>query len=149
MVVIRVRNPDLRLPGQYPQVPLHPPVPPALLHRPVPPGPLRYQAQYLTPVRALVLDLDATDELDITSAEALGAVRADMRARHVRLGLAHLHAGPAGVLRDVDGDQDNVGWQAFPTLDAAVRWATGDGPPGALPVPREAHREAAKETPNG
>lgn len=101
------------------------------------------------PVRALVLDLDATDELDITSAEALGAIRADMRARHVRLGLAHLHAGAAGLLRDIDAGQDSVDWQAFPTLDAAVRWATGDGPPGALPAPREAPRGAAKEAPRG
>jgi MFS superfamily sulfate permease-like transporter len=79
-------------------------------------------------------DLDATDELDVTSAEALLAIAAELRARHVRLALAHLHATVADLLRRADDGRADVGWQAFPSLDAAVRWATGDTAQGAFPV---------------
>ena len=86
------------------------------------------------PVRTLVLDLDGTAELDVTSAEALLAVAAELRARHVRLGLAHLHAAAADVLRRAGESPEDAGWQAFPSLDAAVRWATGDAAQGTFPA---------------
>jgi high affinity sulfate transporter 1 len=138
------------VPGAYEDVTRHAsaqPVPGVLVVRPDAPlfyanaKPLRDAVRELMrspacPVRTLILDLDATDELDVTSAEALAAVAAEMRARHVRLGLAHLHAAAARLLREADGSRDGAGWQAFPTLDAAVRWATGESAPGAILSPR-------------
>ncbi|HEY3877708.1 MAG TPA: hypothetical protein VGM12_03840 [Trebonia sp.] len=74
-------------------------------------------------------DLDGSDELDVTSAEALAAVIADLRARHIRVGLAHLHKSAAQLLRragtlgEGSAFARDDGCQVFPNLDAAVRWA--------------------------
>ena len=67
------------------------------------------------------------------------AIAAELRARHVGLALAHLHATVADLLRRADdgrADDGRVddGWQAFPSLDAAVRWATGNTEQGAFPA---------------
>jgi high affinity sulfate transporter 1 len=145
-----VMGTDPEVPGAYADVRRNPraqPVPGVLIVRPDAPlfyanaKPLRDAVRQLTdsaaPVRALVLDLDATSELDVTSAEALAAIAAEMRARHVRLGLAHLHAAAADVLRRACGGRESAGWRAFPSLDSAVRWAAGDSAQGAvLPHPR-------------
>jgi MFS superfamily sulfate permease-like transporter len=111
--------------------------------------PLRDAVHTLTtsarePARALVLDLDGSDELDVTSAEALAAVIADLRARHIRVGLAHLHTRAAQLLRRAgtlgagSAFAHDDGCQVFPNLDAAVRWArpamSGD-PSGSAPGP--------------
>ena len=143
---------DAEVPGAYVDIRRHPRarlLPGVLVVRPDAPlfyanaQPLRDAVRRLmrssAPVRALVLDLDATDELDVTSAEALLAIAAELRARHVGLALAHLHATVADLLRRADdgrADDGRVddGWQAFPSLDAAVRWATGNPEQGAFPA---------------
>jgi len=88
------------------------------------------------PVRVLILDLDASDALDVTSAEALAAVAAELARADVRFGLAHLHAKAADLLRRSGVTEEAAGYLVFPTLDAAVRWARG----GA--VPRQAGHPA-------
>jgi MFS superfamily sulfate permease-like transporter len=150
------------VPGAYEDVNRHRgarPVPGVLVIRPDAPlfyanaKPLRDTVRVLArssgPVRAVVLDLDATDQLDVTAAEALAAVAAGLQARGIRLGLAHLHAAAASVLGQVDGDRGDAGWEAFPTLDSAVRWAAGDAAPDALPAPRQAPRAAPRGAPGG
>ena len=70
-----------------------------------------------------ILDLDGTDELDITSAEALGKLLADLDAARVRAGLAHVHAVTARML-DRSGITGKPGAVAtFPDLGSAVSWA--------------------------
>ena len=137
-------------PGGYEDVRRHPtarPAPGVLVIRPDAPlfyanaQPLRDAVQDLigapgTPVAALILDLDGTDDLDYTSAVAVSAIAADMRAKGVRFGLAHLHAKAAATLRRSaaapaaePGSQAAAALPAFATLDAAVTWARG----GAVP----------------
>jgi MFS superfamily sulfate permease-like transporter len=81
------------------------------------------RAASAVPVRALILDLDASDELDVTSAEALSAIAADMATAGVRFGLAHLHDRAARLLRRSGAVGDGSACRVFPTLDSAVRWA--------------------------
>jgi sulfate permease, SulP family len=67
------------------------------------------------PVHTLVLDLDANDELDITTAEVLAKLIRELGDRQVRVGLAHLHAPAAGMLHR-SGAMATVGAdQTFPT----------------------------------
>jgi MFS superfamily sulfate permease-like transporter len=74
-------------------------------------------------VRAVVLDLDANDELDITSSEKLAKLIGDLRDQGVRVGFAHMHAPAldmarwAGVLSEADAIP------MFETMADAVRWA--------------------------
>ncbi len=81
------------------------------------------------PAHTLILDLDANDELDITTAEALEKLAAGLYERHVRVGLAHAHATTvemmerSGILERLERDR------IFPNLDAAVAWARSDAPP--------------------
>jgi MFS superfamily sulfate permease-like transporter len=82
------------------------------------------------PVRTLILDLDASNYLDVTSAEALGAIAAELKAERVRLGLAHLHASAADLLRRSGAIAEDGGCAVFPTLDAAVRWTRAGQPAG-------------------
>jgi sulfate permease, SulP family len=80
------------------------------------------------PVHVLILDLDGTDELDITSAEALGKLLADLDTARVRVGLAHVHAVTARML-DRSGITGKPGAVAtFPDLGSAVSWARQDSP---------------------
>jgi high affinity sulfate transporter 1 len=72
--------------------------------------------------RCVVLDLDATDELDITTAEQLGKLETWLSRAGVDLCLAHAHdpllriAGAAGLLA-------GHGPHVFGTTAAAVEWA--------------------------
>jgi sulfate permease, SulP family len=132
------------VPGAYEDVRRHPrarPVPGVLIIRPDAPlfyanaKPLRDAVRRrlrssAAPVDALILDLDGSDRLDVTSAEALAAVAADLAAAGVRLGLAHLHVHAADLLRRAGADGPGAGFRAFPTLDAAVRWARPGQPAG-------------------
>jgi SulP family sulfate permease len=91
------------------------------------------------PVHVLILDLDGTDELDITSAEALGKLLADLGAARVRVGLAHVHAVTARML-DRSGITGKPGAVAtFPDLGSAVSWARQVSP-GDVTAPGERER---------
>jgi MFS superfamily sulfate permease-like transporter len=75
-------------------------------------------------IHTLILDLDANDELDITSSEALGKLLEELGGRHVRIGLAHVHATTAEMMRRA-GILDKVGTDhIFPNLEIAVTWAS-------------------------
>jgi high affinity sulfate transporter 1 len=132
------------VPGAYEDVRRHPrakPVSGVLIIRPDAPlfyanaKPLRDAVRRrlrssAAPVDTLILDLDGSDRLDVTSAEALAAVAADLATAGVRLGLAHLHVHAADLLRRAGADGPGAGFRAFPTLDAAVRWARPGQPAG-------------------
>jgi SulP family sulfate permease len=125
------------VPGAFEDVRRHPrarPIPGVLIIRPDAPlfyanaKPLRDAVRRqlrssASPVHTLILDLDGSDRLDVTSAEALAAVAADMTRAGVRLGLAHLHARAADLLRRSGAGGPGAGFRVFPTVDAAVRWA--------------------------
>jgi MFS superfamily sulfate permease-like transporter len=49
-------------------------------------------------VHTVILDLDANDDLDITSSEVLEKLAAALGRQHVRLALAHLHAPARDML---------------------------------------------------
>ena len=73
---------------------------------------------------AVVIDLDGNDELDITSAEALGRLADKLAKRGVPFAIAHLH-GPAAAIGAKVELLDKVGeGHVFGNLSTAVRWAT-------------------------
>jgi sulfate permease, SulP family len=156
--VVALMGADPDLPGAFLDVSRHPnvtPVPGVLILRPRVPlfyanaKPVREALRALVlppaePVRAVILDLAASEELDVTSAEALAATAAELHREHVRLGLAHLHTPAAdllrrsGVLGEGAPDSAVIPEQAvFPTLESAVEWAQASPRPVApLPGPR-------------
>ncbi len=74
-------------------------------------------------VKTVVFDLDANDEIDITSAEQLEKLAETLRKEEVVFVLAHLHQ-PAEEMARATGLLDKVGQDhIFPTVGAAVRWA--------------------------
>ena len=76
------------------------------------------------PVHTLILDLDANDELDITSSEALEKLLDELSHQHVRIGLAHVHATTEEMMRR-SGILGKLGaGHIFPNLDTAVTWAS-------------------------
>lgn len=128
---------DPATPGAFEDIRRHPaavPVPGALIARPN--APMFYANAQLVrdaigraaaaspePVHAVVLVLDASDELDITSAEELEKLADDLHARNIAFGIAHMH-GPAlqlaqrsGLLRKISPDH------IFQATPAAVAWA--------------------------
>jgi sulfate permease, SulP family len=75
-------------------------------------------------VRAVVFDLDANDEVDITSAEQLGKLAETLHGKGVDFAIAHLHK-PAEDMARATGLMDRVGEDhVFPTVAAAVQWAS-------------------------
>ena len=126
------------MPGAYEDIKRHPsaqPVPGVLIIRPDAPlfyanaQPFRDTVTQLVSsspeaIHTLILDLDANDELDITSSEALGKLLDELGGRHVRIGLAHVHATTAEMMRR-EGILDRVGTDhIFPNLEIAVTWAS-------------------------
>jgi SulP family sulfate permease len=79
-------------------------------------------------VRAVILDLDANEELDITSSETLAKLLYDLRERHIRVGFAHLHAPALDMARRADVFDDHDTIPIFETMTAAVTWATSADP---------------------
>jgi sulfate permease, SulP family len=74
-------------------------------------------------VRTVVFDLDANDEIDITSAEQLEKLADSLNTAGVTFTLAHLHK-PAEDMARASGLLEKVGEQhVFPTVAAAVQWA--------------------------
>ncbi len=79
------------------------------------------------PVHTVILDLDANDEIDITSSETLGKLIGELHERHVRVALAHVHATVADTIRRagvITGEP--VPDRLFPNLDSAAAWASTD-----------------------
>jgi sulfate permease, SulP family len=137
---------DPAVPGAYVDVQRHPgaqPVPGVLVLRPD--GPLFYvNAQSIQdtveslvtssspPVKTVILDLDANDELDITSTENLAKLVSHLRAQQINIGFAHVHT-PALEMARRTGILDELGAiPTFETMDAAVTWAksTASASPG-------------------
>jgi MFS superfamily sulfate permease-like transporter len=78
-------------------------------------------------VHTAIFDLDANDDLDITSAEQLGKLADNLAAQNVALGIAHVHqpvehmAAATGLLEKIGTDH------IFPNIAAAVQWAQQRG----------------------
>jgi SulP family sulfate permease len=144
LLVYRASQPHVSLlgadpadPGAYVDVHRHPeaqPVPGIVVVRPD--APLFYaNAQGVrdaieaalqdgdAPTRIVILDLDANDEIDITSADCLSKLAESLEAQNVRFVLAHVHqpaldiARHAGLLATIDDDH------IFPNIAAALAWA--------------------------
>src|SRR5438105_1072537 len=74
-------------------------------------------------VRTVIIDLDASDEIDITSAERLDKLADALNHKHIELALPHLHQPVLVVARRAEllskiGD-DHV----FPNVITAINWA--------------------------
>jgi SulP family sulfate permease len=75
------------------------------------------------PPTVVVLDLDANDTLDITSAEHLSQLEHDLADHRIQLCLAHVHA-PVLQMAEATGLLQRLGPQhVFANIDAAVLWA--------------------------
>ena len=132
-----VMGADPDVPGAYEDIRRHPgarPIPGMLIVRPD--APLFYaNSQSLRDtvtemirssngtIRTVILDLDANDELDITSTEALAKVIAELADHHVLVALAHVHATTADMIRRSATEGKPGADQIFPNLDSAVEWA--------------------------
>lgn len=128
---------DPDVPGAYEDIRRHPgarPIPGMLIVRPD--APLFYaNSQSLRDtvtemirssngtIRTVILDLDANDELDITSTEALAKLIAELADRHVLVALARVHATTADMIRRSAAEGKPGAEQIFPNLDSAVAWA--------------------------
>ena len=142
---LSVLGTDSAFPGAYADTRRHSeaqPLPNILIVRPD--GPLFYaNAQSVhdgietlvssstEPIHTVIVDLDANDELDITSSEQLDKLIQALHAQSIRVGLAHVHR-PALDMARRSGVLDQVGAaHIFPTVAAAVAWAqsgAGDRP---------------------
>jgi MFS superfamily sulfate permease-like transporter len=138
---LSVMGADPAVPGAYQDIRRHPqarPIPGVLIVRPD--VPLFYaNAQSVRdrltelveraspPVHTVILDLDANDELDITTAEVLEKLVRELGDRQVRVGLAHMHA-PAAQMLQQSGVMARLGDdRIFPNLNLAVAWASSAG----------------------
>jgi MFS superfamily sulfate permease-like transporter len=73
------------------------------------------------PPRAVVFDAEGQDDLDITSADMLKGLVADLRARGIAVSFANVHAPVLARAHETDL-LDAVGDRSiFPTVDSAVR----------------------------
>ena len=73
-------------------------------------------------VHVVVLDLDANDDLDITSTEQLEKLTDHLHARHIAFGIAHMH-DPALQVARRSGLLAKIGpGNVFETTPAAVAW---------------------------
>jgi sulfate permease, SulP family len=75
-------------------------------------------------IGTLILDLDANDELDITSTEALAKVIEELDRHDVRVALAQVHATAVDMIRRSASDGNPGPDRFFPNLDSAVTWAS-------------------------
>jgi sulfate permease, SulP family len=125
-------------PGAYEDIKRHPsaqPVPGVLIIRPDTPlfyanaQPFRDTVTQQVrssseAIHTLILDVDANDGLDITSSEALDKLLDQLGDQHIRVGLAHVHATTAEMMRR-SGILEKVGvGHIFPNLETAVTWAS-------------------------
>lgn len=81
-------------------------------------------AQVAARVDVVIVDLDANDELDITSLEALDRLDTNLQQQQITMAIAHLH-GPARDLFDRSGLLAKIGpGHAFGNIADALHWAT-------------------------
>ncbi len=85
-------------------------------------------------VRAVLLDLGATADLDITSADALQELMRDMREENIRVMFVHLRGGVRERLARMGKMADFGAANVYPSIDVAVRdfkgaWITPDEAP--------------------
>jgi MFS superfamily sulfate permease-like transporter len=74
-------------------------------------------------LKAVVLDLEANDELDITSTDELDRLASALARRSLPLALAHAHDPVLSLLRR-SGTLSRIGEdRVFANLDGAVAWA--------------------------
>jgi sulfate permease, SulP family len=138
---LSVMGADPQVPGVYQDIRRHPqarPIPGVLIVRPdtqlfyanaqsVRDRLTELVGRASPPVHTLVLDLDANDELDITTAEVLEKLVHELNNREVRVGLAHVHA-PAARMLQQSGVMARLGDdRIFPNLNLAVAWASSVG----------------------
>jgi sulfate permease, SulP family len=141
---ISILGADPAVPGTYVDVRRHPeavPVPGVLVVRPdaslfyanaqAVRDTIEAAVQHPDPAtRIVILDLDANDDIDITTADNLNKLASSLERNHIQLALAHVHrptlaiARKAGLLTKVDDDH------LFPNISAALAWArpTADTP---------------------
>jgi high affinity sulfate transporter 1 len=79
-------------------------------------------------VHTVLIDLDANDELDITSLEALSTLAIGLERREVRFALAHLHTPAAEIARREGLLEHITPDRIHPNLATAVAWATASTP---------------------
>jgi SulP family sulfate permease len=73
------------------------------------------------PPRAVLIDAIAQDALDVTSAEVMAKVFAELRARGIEVFVAEVHAPVREVLRKMGTSADLMpDDHIFPTLSSAV-----------------------------
>jgi sulfate permease, SulP family len=144
LLIYRASRPKVSVLGAYPDNPAtfedverHPeaaPVPGVLVVRPD--APLFYaNAQGIRDtveadvfeadeaVNAVIFDLDANDEIDITSAEQLEKLAEGLHDKGVAFAFAHLHK-PVEDMARATGLLEKVGTDhVFPTVASAVQWA--------------------------
>ena len=135
--LISMLGADPATPGAFEDTRRHPdavPVPGVLIARPD--APLFYANAQLVRdaiehavttspegVHAVVVILDANDEMDITSTEQLDKLADNLHDRNVAFGLAHVH-GPALQMAERSGLLAKIGPDhVFETTPAAVAWA--------------------------
>jgi sulfate permease, SulP family len=125
------------VPGGYEDIKRHDdarPIPGVLIIRPDAPlfyanaQPLRDTVTELVnsadpAVHTVILDLDANDNLDITSSEAVQKLADVLGRQHVQLALAYVHAPVQDMLSHFEPAGDQGGWRVFATLESAVSWA--------------------------
>jgi len=76
-----------------------------------------------SPLRAVVLDLDANDDIDITSAEHLVKLQQSLKRRDIQLRLSHVHAPTLQMAHDVGLIDHPRNRDTFPDIDTAVHWS--------------------------
>ena len=76
------------------------------------------------PCRAVILDIDANDELDITSAQQLLKLATRLHQRGVHLCLAGPHTPVLQMLQKIGVIDAIRADHVFPTIDEAVAWAS-------------------------
>ena len=74
-------------------------------------------------IRAVVVDIDANDELDITTTEQLEKLFEGLRREEIEVGVAHIH-GPALAMAERSGLLSKIGSEhVFATTGDAASWA--------------------------
>jgi sulfate permease, SulP family len=74
-------------------------------------------------IRAVVLDMDANDDLDITTTEQIERLFDGLEKRGIAVAIAHIH-GPALAMAEQSGLLSKISSEhVFPTISEAVAWA--------------------------
>jgi MFS superfamily sulfate permease-like transporter len=80
-------------------------------------------------LQAVILDLDANDDIDITSAEHLVKLRQSLERREVQLRLSHVHAPTLQMAHEIGLIERSGTEGTFSDIGAAVHWS-GPQPDG-------------------